>query len=113
MGNRNRMWPARIWQASDRTGGSIDDVFAALRRDVPDLLIERLATTHPGDDDNVYFLGTQTHTDLVQIDTAYNGWPPFVVEAAERLDTSEPDQVVAAVRTWFLAQLAFRTASQE
>jgi hypothetical protein len=111
MGNRG--WPARTWQASDRTGGSIDDVFVALRRDVPDLLVERLTTTHPGDDDNVYFLGTPTHPDLVQIDTASNGQPPFIVEAAERLDTSDLDRVVTVARTWLIAQLALHSAGQD
>jgi hypothetical protein len=101
----DRVWPVRIWQANARTGGSVDNVFVALRRDVPELLIERLSAAHPGDDDNVYFLGTRAHPDLVQIDTAPNGQPPFLVEAAERLDTSDAEQAADAARTWLIAEL--------
>lgn len=105
------VWPVRMWETNDRAGGSIDDVFAALRRDVPELLIERLSATHPGDDDNVYFLGTRAHPDLVQIDTAPNGWPPFVVEAAERLDTSDPEHAADAARIWLIAGLRAKQGS--
>lgn len=93
----------RIWRPSDDTGGAIDDVFAALRRQIPNLLIERLRVMHAGDDDNVYFLGTVDLPDLVQIDTAPNGQPPFTVEAAERLDTDDPLRAAAAARAWIVA----------
>jgi len=33
------------------------------------LIVERLSVTHPGDDDNVYFLGDERGPGRVQIDT--------------------------------------------
>jgi hypothetical protein len=47
---------------------------------MPDLVVERLEVTHPGDDDNVYFLGKGTRYDLVQVDTRESGQPPFLIE---------------------------------
>jgi hypothetical protein len=95
----------RSWQPADRTGGPLDEIFDDLRHHLPDLLIDRLVMAHAGDDDNVYFLGTPTRPDLVQIDTDPDGQPPFIIEADQRLTTPDPVRAAATMRTW-LTQLA-------
>ena len=87
----------RPWQAADRTGGPLDGLLDALRRQHPDLVVERLGRTHPGDDDDVYFLGLGRRTTIVQLDTGPGGQPPFTVEADDRVDTSEPAEALAAI----------------
>ncbi|MEU1618495.1 hypothetical protein ABZ479_14505 [Streptomyces sp. NPDC005722] len=88
------------WGPGDLTGGPVDQVFAQVRRDVPGLVVERLAVTHAGDDDNVYFLGDESVLDRVQLDTGPGGQPPFLVESDDRVVTSEIAQVVAVVCAW-------------
>jgi hypothetical protein len=79
------------WSARDRTGGPIDLVptrnASVLRVEGP--VVERLAVTHAGDDDSVYFLGIADRIDLAQVDTGANGEPPFLIESAERYETSD------------------------
>jgi hypothetical protein len=87
----------RTWRATDRTGGSLDDILDALRQQYSDIVVERLDKTHPGDDDNVYFLGIN-QDDTVQIDTGPRGQPPFTIEAADRVDTSDPAEALATIR---------------
>lgn len=70
----------------------------ALRQQHPGLVVERLDKTHPGDDDNVYFLGIGQVADIVQVDTGQDGWPPFTIEANDRVDTSDPADALAAIR---------------
>ncbi|WP_055588354.1 hypothetical protein [Peterkaempfera griseoplana] len=84
----------------DLTGGPVDQVFSQVRRAVPGLVIERLAVTHAGDDDNVYFLGDEGIRDRVQLDTGPAGQPPFLVEADSRMVTSEVAEAVATVVAW-------------
>ena len=88
----------RVWQATDRTGGPWDGVLDVVRQHYPALSVQRLAKTHPGDDDNVYFLGIGQIADIVQVDTRENGRPPFIIEADDRVDTSDPSEAVAAIR---------------
>lgn len=87
---------ARPWGAGDKTGGSLDDILAAVRARYPQVQVTRLVGTHSADDENVYWVKlAQTE---VQIDTAGRGSAPFVVEglmAGSRLDT---DDQVAALR---------------
>jgi len=54
------VWPTHDWLLTDRAGGPLDEVLDELRRRHPDLWVERLKSTHPGDDDNVYFIGDST-----------------------------------------------------
>jgi hypothetical protein len=93
----------RPWGEGDLTGGPLDEVLQLVRRAVPDLLVERLVVSRPGDDDNVYFLGRALGGDQVQIDTASRGQPPFLLEAAVRAETSDArqaaDMVVRVLRS--------------
>ena len=93
----------RPWGPGDLAGGPIDEVFGQVRALVPDLVIERLTVTHPGDDDNVYFLGDDQGLDRVQVDTGLSGLPPFLIEtlfAADGVlmtsDVAEAVEVVVA-----------------
>ncbi|MGW4139881.1 hypothetical protein ACWELV_24225 [Streptomyces mirabilis] len=56
---------------------------------MPGLVIERLTVTHASDDDSVYFLGDESALDRVQLGTGPGGQPPFLVEADDRVVTSE------------------------
>ncbi|MFB9238454.1 hypothetical protein ACFFWC_23480 [Plantactinospora siamensis] len=89
----------RAWKASDRTGGPLDDLLDALRRQHPTLVVERLGKTHPTDDDNVYFLGLGHVANIVQVDTGPNGQPPFLIEAEDRVYASNPTEALTAVQT--------------
>jgi hypothetical protein len=90
----------RPWGPDDLTGGPVDQVFAQVRRVVPRLVVERLQVMHPGDDDNVYFLGDEHGLDRVQVDTCPGGRPPFLIEAGERFETSDAAEAAAAVASW-------------
>ncbi|TCO65399.1 hypothetical protein EV192_1011191 [Actinocrispum wychmicini] len=87
----------RVWGPADRSGGVLDDVFVDARRVVPGLRVERLQATHPGDDDNVYFLSVGSGTDCIQVDSGQCGQAPFIVEGVTRTDTSDPAEVLAAI----------------
>ncbi|MFD5142425.1 hypothetical protein [Streptomyces sp. NPDC058401] len=87
----------RLWEQGDLTGGPADQLFAQVRQAVPGVVIERLAVTHPADDDNVYFLGVGAVLDRVQLDTGPGGRPPFLIEADCRVVTSDVTEAVAAV----------------
>lgn len=78
----------------------MDALFDDLRRRHPDLLVERLAATHAGDDDNVYFLSDAKGLDRVQLDTGPHGQPPFLIEAEDRLETSEPTTAAVVISAW-------------
>jgi len=90
----------RPWGRDDLTGGPVDQVFALVRGVVPRLVVERLQVMHPGDDDDVYFLGDEQGLGLVQVDTCPGGRPPFLIEAGERLETSDVAEAAAAVASW-------------
>ena len=90
----------RAWGPRDRNGGAIDEVFDAIRAQVPSLVVERLEVTHPADDDNVYFLGPAPSDLFVQVDTNPNGQPPFFVEADDRFETSELSKASATIIDW-------------
>lgn len=82
------------------TGGPVDEVFAQVSRVVPGVIVERLAVTNAGDDDNVYFVGDESAVDRVQVDTGPGGQPPFLIEADGRMVTSEVAEAVATVVAW-------------
>jgi hypothetical protein len=83
----------------DPTGGPVDQVFDQLRRLVPDLIVERLRVTHPGDDDNLWFIGDGQGRDRVQIETYPGGRPPFLIENGGRSETSDVAEAVLRIRT--------------
>jgi hypothetical protein len=86
--------------AADRTGGPLDQILDELHTQIPGLVVERLQQPHPGDDDNVYFLGIGSDLDRVQVDTAPGGQPPFLIEADQRLQTADPAHATATIHTW-------------
>ena len=87
-------------EPDDLIGGSLDEVFAGVRRVVPGLMIERLSVTHPGDDDNVYFLGDERGPGRVQVDTFPDGAPPFLIEGDKRVETSDIAQAITVICAW-------------
>jgi hypothetical protein len=93
----------RPWLASDRTGGPLDAVLDLAREHHRGLVVERLTVLHPGDDDNVYFLGDDDHLDVVQIDTTEGGGPPFLMEGlgnGRRYVTSDPASAATMITAW-------------
>lgn len=90
----------RPWTANDRTGGSLDQILDQLRQQIPGLLVQRLQQPHPGDDNNVYFIGDVSHPDRVQIDTAPGGQPPFLIEANQRAETSDHTEATTLIHDW-------------
>jgi hypothetical protein len=90
----------RHWTASDRTDGPVDQVFDQLRRKVPGLIVERLQVTHAADDDNLYFVGDEYGRDRIQIETAPNGEPPFLIENGGRSQTSDTAEAVIHIDRW-------------
>src|SRR5215472_1100931 len=93
----NRPHQDRLWTAGDRTGGPVDQVFDKLRQKVPGLIVERLQVTHPADDDNVYFVGDEQGRDRIQIETAPDGQPPFLIENGGRSQTSDTGEAVSLI----------------
>lgn len=90
----------RPWSANNRTGGPLDQVLDELRGHVPHLIVEGLQQPHPGDGDNVYFIGDPSGLDRVQLDTAPGAQPTFVLEAQQRLGTTDPTHAATTIRTW-------------
>jgi hypothetical protein len=90
----------RPWTANDRTGGPLDQILDQLRQQIPGLVVERPQQPHPGDDDNVYFIGDASRLDRVQIDTAPGGQPPFLIEADRQAETSDHAEATTLVHAW-------------
>jgi hypothetical protein len=89
------------WGATDLAGGPLDDVFAALRRLFADVHIERLAVTHPADDDNLWFISRPGGSGELQIESMPNGSPPFLLESdSARSRTSSTSEVVRTLTEW-------------
>jgi hypothetical protein len=89
--------PTRDWAAGDHTGGPFDAALYELRRRHAGLWVRRLTADHPGDDDNVYFIGVAGRRPVVQVGTGPGGQAPFVVEGPRRTDTAELAELVEAV----------------
>jgi len=96
-----RSYETRVTLVTSRhTQRPIDQVFDHLRREIPDLVVERLQVTHAGDDDNVYFVGDGSRRDRIQIDTAPGGQPPFVIENGGRSETSTLAEAFRIIKSW-------------
>src|SRR6266480_2683470 len=100
---------ARAWTSDDRTGGPIDEMFARLRSEFRELVIERLVGTYPADDDNVFWLSLGPSPrfrggESVQLDTWPDGRPPFLLEGeqqrGEYVKTSDPLEALAILVKW-------------
>jgi hypothetical protein len=91
-------------QRDHLSGGPVDAVFAALEARFPGVVLERLQVSHPGDDDNLWFV--RAHVDAavtIQIETRPGGQPPFLVEGDDvyqRAETSGADEAVALAAGW-------------
>ncbi len=87
-----QMAGSRSWGAADITSGPFDEVLHKVRAAIPDLRVERLVGTWPGDDDNLYWL---QHAGIeVRVGTHPGGRLPVLVETDNiRL---EPGTVEAA-----------------
>jgi hypothetical protein len=89
-----------FWGPADTTGGPLDEVFDFLRAVFPELRIERISLTRPADDNNVWYLSLRGSRE-VQLDSAPNGEPPFLIEsdfARER--TNETARAVEILTEW-------------
>jgi hypothetical protein len=64
------------------------------------VVVVRLQPSHQADDDNVFFLSDDQRAEHVQIDTGPHGNPPFIIEAAERRETSEPSDAADLISMW-------------
>ncbi|MGW6936292.1 hypothetical protein ACWGE0_39965 [Lentzea sp. NPDC054927] len=97
-----RSYPSVPWDASDVTGGPVDELFAALRQKVRGLRVERLAVLNPNDDDNVWVITRARDGAEIKIDTFPSGRLPFHVEAdGERpVDHQRVADAVAHVERW-------------
>jgi len=82
------------WGPTDRIGGPLDRVLAAVRSELPDLIVERL----PGD--NLFFLGDDFGLDRVQISCAPDGQPPFLIEDGGTVETSDVAEAAAVILSW-------------
>lgn len=71
-----------------------------VRRHYPGLVVERLRVTHPGDDDNLYFLGDEFGLDRVQVGCAPGGRPPFLIEDGGAVQTSDVEEAAAVITSW-------------
>jgi hypothetical protein len=86
----------------------VDEVFRRVRASVPGVRVERLSVKFPADDDNVWWVWTGAERRLdavrsVQIDSASDGAPPFLIEGdgdGERLETKDAAVAVAAILRW-------------
>jgi hypothetical protein len=74
----------------DVASGPLDRLLDTLRRQHPDLVVERLGKTHPSDDANVYFVGLGQNATIVQIDTGPDGEPPFTSSPPRQSPSSTP-----------------------
>jgi diadenosine tetraphosphate (Ap4A) HIT family hydrolase len=90
----------RAWLPTDRTGGPLDTVLDEVRRRHPGVVVVRLQPSHQADDDNVFFLSDDQRAEYVQIDTGPHGNPPFIIEAGERRETSEPSDAADLISMW-------------
>jgi hypothetical protein len=83
-------------------------VIARVQDAVPGTMSERISVTHAADDDNVWWMWKgpgprEIETRSVQIDTAPEGQPPFLVEGddeGQRLATDDAVEAAAAVIRW-------------
>jgi hypothetical protein len=100
---------ARTWKADDRTGGPIDEIFAGLRAEFRDLVIERLLDTYPTDDDNVFWLSLGSSPrfrggESAQVDTETDGRPPFLLEGeqqrGEYMEATNPSEALGILVNW-------------
>jgi hypothetical protein len=90
-----------IWGDRDQTRGPLDEVFAALRGAFPDLRIKRVTVTHPADDDNVWFIARSGHDLDLQIDSAPDGAPPFLLESHnDRTSTDDVREAIGWLTRW-------------
>lgn len=89
-------------QDAHRSGGPVDDVFDVVRRDRPDIGIERRQVEHPADADELWYFRTSSGAE-VQVESGPDGQRPFVVEGVgegQRLRTEDPGEAAAAVLRW-------------
>jgi hypothetical protein len=92
----------RPWGPHDLTGGPVDQVFTRLRTEFPHLVVERVDVTHPGDDDNLFFVGDDRGFEHLHVETYPGGQPPFLIAEDEQFHTSDVAEAVAAVRSLLL-----------
>ena len=74
----------------------IDDLVAALRHAYPEISVEQLRASPPGDDEGVWFVRHPRGLTKVQIESA-TGDPPFLIES-ELAPPTKANTVDAAVR---------------
>ena len=61
----------------------IDQIIAAVRQQIPEVIVWQLQKTHPADDDGIWYFGLGEASNDVQIETS-SGMCPFLVETDEQ-----------------------------
>jgi hypothetical protein len=90
----------RTWEVADRTGGPLDELLDQLRLRIPGLIVKRLQVTYRGDDDNVYFIGDEHGPGRIQLDTAPDGQPPFLIEDGGRHETTDIAESIGIITSY-------------
>lgn len=61
----------------------IDQIIAAVRQQIPEVIVSQLQKTHPADDDGLWYFGLPQASNDVQIENS-SGRCPFLVETDEQ-----------------------------
>jgi hypothetical protein len=61
----------------------IDQIIAAVRQEIPEVIVWQLQKTHPADDDGIWYFGLPEVSNDVQIENS-SGMCPFLVETDEQ-----------------------------
>jgi hypothetical protein len=65
--------------------------------------VDRLSVTHPGDDDNLWYIRQSTDGPEVKIESRPDGQAPFLIEgdeADQRLEIATADEAVIVIQKW-------------
>ena len=81
--------------------GPVGLIVAAVRQVFPDLEVRRLAVTHAGDENNVWFITRPASSVELQLDSMPDGAPPFLLESdANRDRTSDAEEAAHLMISW-------------
>ena len=81
---------------------TVEAIFDELRAQLPSVVIERIRVKWPADDDNVWFISSDTPVS-VQVDTYPGGHAPFLIEGGQpnqRRETSDVHEAVGLILDW-------------
>ena len=89
---------------SRNQGRDVDRIIEGVRQIFPDIIVDQLRVTHPGDDDGLWFFHLpENPKDEIQIESSY-GNCPFLIENMrndDRKNGESLEQVVAIICEYF------------